>query len=106
MGIFDRLSHSDSQESSHWPTAPGEISELDVRHTRMDGLVAEISYSYCTNGEYYSGVFQKKLPPFSSDRLAKEYIARVENITKIPVRYRPDKPEISTLVEAELDAVR
>ena len=100
MGLFDRLFKSAEDEASNsWPTSPGEISEINIRQGRTEGLVAEIVYSYCANGEYYSGVFQKKFPPFTFEKEARKYIARFENVNKVVVHYRPDKPEVSTLLE-------
>ncbi len=103
MGLFGRIFQSRREASYHWPTATGEISELEVRPTQPDGLVAEICYSYCADGEYYSGVFQKKFPPFACESRANEYIARFENVSKIRVHYRPGKPEVSTLCEQDMN---
>jgi hypothetical protein len=101
MGLFDRLFQSEKTKAG-WPTIQGEISEMNICHT-AEGLAAEINYSYCANGEYYSGTFQKKFPPFSSESEANAYIARFENVSKIPVHYHPDKPEISAVIEDELN---
>ena len=105
MGFLDRFKGSNNREASYnWPTVAGEISEIDIRKTARDGLVAEIVYSYCANGEYYSGLFKKKFPPFASDAHANEYIARFENVSTIPVHYNPEKPEVSTVFEQDMNA--
>jgi hypothetical protein len=104
VGLLDRFTVSNNREANHnWPTVAGEISEIDVRKTRRDGLVAEIVYSYCANGEYYSGIFKKKFPPFASEAHAAEYVARFENVNKILVHYNPAKPEVSTVFEQDMN---
>lgn len=98
MRLFDRVFQSKKTVAS-WPTTQGEVGEIDLQ---PDPLAVEIVYSYCANGEYYSGVFTKKFPPFSRQAVADAYIARFENLSKVLVHYDPDKPENSTLIEDEL----
>jgi hypothetical protein len=102
MGLFERLFQSDEEEPSlDWPTAPGEVYSTCTQYGRGDeGCRAEITYSYQAGGEYYSGTFQILL---GSEQDANEYLVPFTPGRKILVHYNPDKPEVSTLFEQDMN---
>ncbi|HLQ51061.1 MAG TPA: DUF3592 domain-containing protein [Terriglobales bacterium] len=99
---MDRLFEDDEEEASYnWPTAPGEVFSVCVQSYRGDeGCRAEITYSYSANGEYYSGVFQRLL---GSEDDAQRIPCTFAPGHKLLVHYRPDKPEVSTLFEQDMN---
>jgi hypothetical protein len=83
----------------HWPMAQATVESYrdeQGRHT----VTWFIVYSYSANGEYYSGEFAAQLPWASKMFKSQD---KIENMvkqsypreTKFPVRYKPEKPEVS-----------
>ena len=79
---------------SDWPTAPGVIFTCCVGQDEKM-WVAEVTYSYCAGGEYWSGEMRRH---FALERDADAYAAEHPNGSHIVVRYNPRYPEHSVLL--------
>ena len=63
------------------------------------GYLAELSYSYAANGDYYSGIYHRR---FRRNKRAEEFLERFPRETIIPIHYSPAKPEISVVLTHDL----
>jgi len=81
-----------------WPVADGTIFQSEVVHGD-EGCYAQLTYSYTANGEYFSGTYQKR---FTRTKKAEAFVERFPSGTRIPVHYKPEKPELSAVVFADL----
>jgi hypothetical protein len=103
MGLFERLFEPEEEDaaSATWPTVTGEIYNADVQGGPRNGYKAEIAYSYSVEDEYYSGYFQKDF--YDCEDEANQFVAPLRPGSKVLVHYRPDKPEVSTLFEQDIN---
>ena len=85
--------------STAWPMADGKIFTGAVRRDDLQGWVANITYSYVALGEYYSGVYRRG---FRRKKTAEAFLDRFPRNTPVPVRYRPDHSDTSTLLLEDL----
>lgn len=86
--------------STAWPMADGRIfGGGTVEPDDLHSWVAEITYSYSALGEYYSGTYRRG---FRRKKNAEAFLERFPRNTAIPVRYKPNRPEISTLLLTDL----
>ena len=85
--------------SSAWPMANGRVFDGAVVQDDIQGWAAELSYSYNAFGEYYSGIYRRG---FRRKKSAEAFLARLPRETPIAVRYKAEKPEISTVLTADL----
>ena len=85
--------------STAWPMAEGKIFAGDVRADDLQGWVTDITYSYVAFGEYYSGNYRRG---FRRKKRAQAFLERLPRNTPVPVRYKPDRPETSTLLLSDL----
>ncbi|SRR5258708_5966151 len=85
--------------STAWPMADGKIFSSTVQHDDLHGWAAELTYSYAAFGEYYSGTF---LRGFRRKKNAEAFLERFPRQTPIPVRYKAENPQISTLLLSDL----
>jgi hypothetical protein len=85
--------------STAWPMANGRIFDISVQHDDIHGWAAELTYSYTVFGEYYSGTYCRG---FRRKKRAVAFLERLPRETPIPVRYKAEHPEISTLLLSDL----
>src|SRR3954470_17549645 len=85
--------------SSAWPMANGRIFDGAILQDDIQGWAAELTYSYDALGEYYSGTYRRG---FRQKKTAEAFLERLPRETPIPVRYKTDKPEISTILTGDL----
>lgn len=85
--------------SADWPAGDGKITNGRVVRDSVLGWVVELSYYYVALGEYHAGKFQRT---FMRKKPAEEFLARFPAKTPVPVRYKPEKPQISTLLLSDL----
>ena len=86
--------------SSAWPMADGKTfgaGRLDRDELR--GWVSVITYSYSAFGEYYSGTYQRG---FRRKKKAEAFLERFPRNTPVRVRYKSNRPDISTLLLTDL----
>ncbi len=77
--------------STSWPSCQGTVSSHRVRKEGHHYL-AEVTYSYSVNGDYYSGFLeQTTLTRKKADRLAQKFPAGM----MVVVRIDPARPERS-----------
>jgi hypothetical protein len=81
------------RQSKDWQLAQGRIYQSKATHDERF-WIAEVSYSYSVNGEYYSGEDKQR---FATKRRAEEYARRFPREAVIFVRYNPGKPEVSLM---------
>lgn len=65
----------------------------------VQGWVVDLNYYYVAVGQYYAGKFQRS---FMRKKRAEEFLGRFPKQTPVPVRYKPGKPQISTLLLSDL----
>ena len=85
--------------STAWPMADGKIFDGRIGQSDIQGWAAEITYSYSALGEYYSGTFSKG---FRRKKTAEAFLERFPRGTPIPIRYKAEKPQISTLLLSDV----
>lgn len=85
--------------STAWPMADGRIFSGEVKQDDVQGLVAEVTYSYVALGEYYSGTYRRS---FIRKKRAEAFLERLPPNTPVPVRYKAETPDISTLLLSDL----
>jgi Protein of unknown function (DUF3592) len=85
--------------SADWPMADGRITNSHVKRDDLRGWVVELTYSYVAMGEYYAGVFQRA---FTRKKHAESFLKRFPKAIHIPVRYKFERPETSTLLLSDL----
>jgi hypothetical protein len=85
--------------STAWPMANGRIFDGAVVDGEVQSWAVEIAYSYSALGEYYSGTFRRD---FMRKKSAEAFLERLPRETPIPVRYKPESPEISTVLISDL----
>jgi hypothetical protein len=85
--------------SSAWPRANGRVFDGAVVQDDIQGWAAELTYSYNAFGEYYSGIYHRG---FRRKKSAEAFLERLPRETPIAVRYKAEKPEISTILTADL----
>ena len=85
--------------STTWPMADGKIFGGAVQRDDLRGWAAELTYSYTALGEYYSGTF---LRGFRRRKNAEAFLERFPGQTPIPVRYKAENPQVSTLLLSDL----
>ena len=85
--------------SSAWPMANGRIFDISVQHDDIHGWAAELTYSYTVFGEYYSGIYRRG---YRRKKRAEAFLERLPCDTPIPVRYKAQHPEISTLLLSDM----
>jgi hypothetical protein len=86
--------------STSWPLADGRIfGRGAVEPDDLRSWMAVITYNYSAFGEYYSGTYRRG---FRRKKKAEAFLERFPGNTAIPVRYKPNRPEISTLLLTDL----
>ena len=83
-----------------WPSAQGTILSAQAQRSTNDTIlpwVANLTYSYTVNGEYYSGYYRMRA---RTERRAAERIAGWKD-RMVVVRYSPDKPDVSVLLKSD-----
>jgi RNase H-fold protein (predicted Holliday junction resolvase) len=85
--------------STAWPMADGRIFDSSVQHDDIHGWAAELTYSYTAFGEYYSGIYHRG---FRRKKRAEAFLERLPCETPVPVRYKAERPEISTLLLSDM----
>jgi Protein of unknown function (DUF3592) len=95
--------------AQHWPVVEGRVQSIDVkRGTKFFGgarrfeAIFKYSYSVQDGGavNYYSGEFSR---PFPDKVRAWEWLELLKG-QRIRVHVRPGRPEVSTVLAADLDA--
>lgn len=79
--------------------ADGKITGANVMRDEVFGWKVEILYYYATFGEYYGGKYRRS---FRRKDSAEAFAERFPKQTPVPVRYKPERPQVSTLLLADL----
>jgi len=85
--------------STAWPIADGRIFDSSVRQDELLGWAVELTYSYTAFGEYYSGTYSRG---YRRKKRAEALLERLPSGTPVPVRYKAERPETSTLLPADM----
>lgn len=85
--------------STAWPMADGRVFNTAIQQDEIHGWAAVLTYSYLAFGEYYSGTYAHG---FRRKKTAEAFLERFPRETPIPVRYKAEKPEISTLLPSDM----
>ena len=83
-----------------WLTIQGTVRSAQVERARggfVDYYLVQVTYTYVLNGEYYAGSYEKS---FFRKKSAEEFAAELKSQMAF-VRYKPDLPERSTLLEQD-----
>jgi hypothetical protein len=86
------------RRSSSWLRVPGTVNFSAPTAGTFGCTLAELSYVYKVDGEFYSGKFTR---PFLRRLSAEEYISRFPSDSKVTARVKPDEHSISFLDEEE-----
>ena len=95
--------------AQNWPSVEGRVQSTDVvKGTKFYGaarrIEARLTYSYSVNEgselNYYSGDFSR---PFPDEDRAWEWLWTLKG-KRIRVHVHPDKPQVSAVLAADLDA--
>jgi c-di-AMP phosphodiesterase-like protein len=79
-----------------WPRVESTVEMVDVREVRKRRTryyIGELAYSYKVQSEYYSG-FCRCI--FNTEKEAREFVDAFRG-QQIPVRYKPETPDISIM---------
>ena len=85
--------------STSWPMADGKVFDGRIGQSDIQGWAAELTYSYSALGEYYSGTFSKG---FRRRKTAEAFLERFPRGTPIPIRYKAEDPQTSTLLLSDV----
>lgn len=81
-----------------WPSAQGTVVAAQVQRragSYLQPWVAQLTYTYIVNGEYYSGSFPMRA---RNERSAEEKVAGWKG-RMVVVRYSPEKHDLSVLLK-------
>jgi hypothetical protein len=85
--------------TSNWPIVKGRIYASDVLTTsEVNEYSALVSYSYSVEGEYWSGELKTRFRMLSA---AAAYVSRYPKDGPVPVRYNPQNPGESTILDLD-----
>lgn len=79
--------------------ADGKITGANVRRDEVVGWAVEVSYYYTALGEYYGGKYRRT---FRRKTSAQAFAERFPKQMPVPVRYKPERPQVSTLLLSDL----
>jgi hypothetical protein len=85
--------------STTWPQADGKVFQCDIVPDDLQGWAAELTYSYTALGEYYSGTYRRG---FRRKKKAEAFLERFPRNTPIPVRFKAERPEVSTVLLSDV----
>jgi hypothetical protein len=77
----------------------GRVFDTAIVQDDIQGWAVEITYSYVALGEYYSGLYRRG---FRRKKRAEAFVERLPRETPIPVRYKAERPDISTVLTSDL----
>jgi hypothetical protein len=95
------------QRAAGWPVAEGRIESVEITKptlsftTKRGYHVAELGYSYSVAGTKYSGHYKREFP---TEHEAEEFVRDLQK-KSVAVRYKPDKPSSSTLLEPDVEGL-
>jgi hypothetical protein len=90
-----------------WPTTDGRVEATEVTRpnfsvtTRRGYYVAQLGYSYSVAGTSHSGHYRREFP---TEPAADNFVRDLEG-KSVAVRYNPNKPSRSMVLEADIEAV-
>src|SRR5260370_18094520 len=94
------------KRAAGWPVADGRIESVDVSKptfsftTKRGYYVAELGYSYSIAGTTNSGHYRREFP---TEREADEFVRDLQG-KAVVVRYNPNKPSSSLLLQPDIEA--
>ena len=91
--------------SDSWNSARGTVEHGELHYEQRGKVsvpVAQLSYSFQYEGEYYAGFFRKN---FMREEAAYKLIDAVPSGTPVTIRFKPGKPDQSVLREDDNAAV-
>lgn len=91
-----------SSKGRDWPSCQGHV-ESSKSYSHEKGVTVRIGYSYTVNGEYYAGYFEEA---FYSDAPADRLTAALKEGQPVTIRYKPNKPDKSLLLEEDQPHLR
>jgi hypothetical protein len=89
------------RKARSWPVAQGRVHSADWRQPRTGTnryFLADISYYYFVDGHFYAGYHRRS---FSKAEAASDWVKSMQGAS-IQVRYNPDTPTNSLLLEEDL----
>jgi hypothetical protein len=84
--------------SSSWPRVTAAVNFSSLPNNSFGCTLAELSYVYKVDGEFYAGTFTK---PFLRRSPGENYIARFPSETQLLISVKPDEPSVSIVDERE-----
>ena len=79
--------------SNGWPIVHGRLHTSNI-YPEGNLWLAEVSYSYAVNGEYYSGYSKMH---FANEDDAEEFANRFLRDMTLFIRHKPRRPEVSVI---------
>src|SRR6266567_4244759 len=95
------------KRAAAWPIAGGRIESVEVNKpsfsltTKRGYYVAELGYSYSVGGTANSGHYKREFP---TEHEADEFVRDLKD-KAVVVRYNPNRPSSSALLDPDIDAV-
>ncbi len=89
-----------------WPQATATVESAAPRQIAVlnqGAYIAEVAYSYSVGGEYYAGFIQQEA---GSEDAADAFAAGYPAGSKLIIRYRADKPEVSVVLPQDQVAMQ
>ena len=87
------------RKSDSWSSVRAIVEHGELHHEQRGKIsvpVAQLSYSYQYEGEYYAGFFRK---PFGREESAYKLIDNVPSGTTVTIRCKPNHPDRSVMRE-------
>lgn len=103
LAVFYIRNRRKWQGADSWPVEQATVEFANVREVfkrHVHYFLGELAYSYCVEGEYFSGFCVCRFP---TEKGARDFAETFRGKT-IPVRYNPEDPAISLMSAAELSA--
>jgi uncharacterized protein DUF3592 len=82
-----------------WNIVTAEVTDTNYRRGGIGCAVADVSYKYEIDGQFYTGT---NSVPFISNGSAKDYVAHYSPTNQLLIRVRTEDPASSIVREADL----
>ncbi|MGA9353608.1 MAG: DUF3592 domain-containing protein [Terriglobales bacterium] len=84
--------------SGRWPLQKAKVTGSNCEYSASGGQVAEVTYAWNRDGEYFSGMYKEPSLLLSS---AVEYAARFPAGGDVIIRVKPSHPEMSIIRDSD-----
>lgn len=86
------------RRSSSWPRVTATVNSSSLPNSSFSCTLAELSYVYKVDGEFYAGKFTR---PFLRRSSGENYIASFPSGTNLLISVKPSEPSVSIADERE-----